>query len=59
VPFCRFTRVSLPSAPAALTRLQNNAPSAINLTAGNRSPLTENDQYYFFQDDFKLRPNLT
>jgi hypothetical protein len=45
---------------AALTRLQNNAPSAVSLTAGN--PITnykENDQYYFIQDDFKLRPNLT
>jgi hypothetical protein len=48
------------STTAALTRLQNNAPSAINLTAG--APVTtykENDQYYFFQDDFKLRSNLT
>jgi hypothetical protein len=43
-----------------VTRLLNNAPSAISLTAGD--PVTEykeDDQYYFFQDDFKLRPNLT
>jgi hypothetical protein len=45
---------------SALTRLTNNAPSAISLTAGE--PVTtylENDQYYFIQDDFKIRPNLT
>lgn len=48
------------STGAAVTRLLNNAPSAINLTAGE--PVTtykENDQYYFLQDDFKIRPNLT
>jgi len=45
---------------SAITRLLNNAPSAISLTAGE--PVTtykENDQYYFIQDDFKVRPNLT
>jgi hypothetical protein len=44
----------------SVTRLINNAPSAISLTAGE--PVTtykEDDQYYFFQDDFKIRPNLT
>ncbi len=48
------------STGTAVTRLINNAPSAINLTAGE--PITtykENDQYYFIQDDYKLRPNLT
>ncbi len=48
------------STATAATRLINNAPSAISLTAGD--PITtykENDQYYFIQDDFKLRPNLT
>lgn len=48
------------STTAAVTRLVNNAPSAVSLTAGQ--PVTtykENDQYYFVQDDFKLRPNLT
>jgi outer membrane receptor protein involved in Fe transport len=42
------------------TRLVNNAPSAINLAVG--PPIinyTENDQYYFIQDDWKVRPNLT
>ncbi|HEX9629028.1 MAG TPA: carboxypeptidase regulatory-like domain-containing protein [Pyrinomonadaceae bacterium] len=48
------------STGTAVTRLINNAPSAISLTAGD--PITtykENDQYYFVQDDFKLRSNLT
>ncbi len=44
----------------SVTRLINNAPSAINLTAGEPvTTYTENDQYYFLQDDFKIRPNIT
>jgi outer membrane receptor protein involved in Fe transport len=44
----------------ALTRLLNNAPSAFSVTAGTPiTTYTENDQYYFIQDDFKIRPNLT
>jgi Carboxypeptidase regulatory-like domain/TonB dependent receptor len=45
---------------AGPTRLANNAPSAFALTVGN--PIityTEWDQYYFFQDDWKVRDNLT
>ncbi|HEX7956552.1 MAG TPA: TonB-dependent receptor, partial [Pyrinomonadaceae bacterium] len=41
-------------------RLRNNAPSAFALAVGN--PIityTEMDQYYFFQDDWKVRDNLT
>ncbi len=41
-------------------RILNNAPSAVSITAGD--PLLEfkeDDQYYFVQDDFKIRPNLT
>jgi outer membrane receptor protein involved in Fe transport len=42
------------------TRLINNAPSGISLTVGNPTlAFTENDQYYFVQDDFKWKPNLT
>ncbi|MDQ3917214.1 MAG: carboxypeptidase regulatory-like domain-containing protein [Acidobacteriota bacterium] len=42
------------------TRLINNAPSSISLTVGDPTlAFTENDQYYFVQDDFKVRPNLT
>lgn len=44
----------------SVTRLLNNAPSAISLTNGDPTlTFTENDQYYFIQDDFKVRPNLT
>jgi outer membrane receptor protein involved in Fe transport len=45
---------------SSVNRFINNAPSAISITAGN--PITnysESDQYYFVQDDFKIRPNLT
>jgi outer membrane receptor protein involved in Fe transport len=41
-------------------RIRNNAPSAVSVTGGD--PLlafTEDDQYYFFQDDWKVKPNLT
>jgi hypothetical protein len=41
-------------------RLVNNAPSSIGLTVGDPTlAFSENDQYYFIQDDFKIRPNLT
>ncbi|MEP6570335.1 MAG: carboxypeptidase regulatory-like domain-containing protein [Acidobacteriota bacterium] len=44
----------------SVTRLLNNAPSGFALTVGNPTLVfTENDQYYFIQDDFKVRPNLT
>jgi hypothetical protein len=41
-------------------RIINNAPSAESITLGDPTlPFKENDQYYFIQDDFKLRPNFT
>jgi len=43
-----------------LTRILNNAPNAVSITLGDPTlAFTENDQYYFVQDDFKIRPNLT
>lgn len=45
---------------SSATRVINNAPSSIGLTLGEPTlAFTENDQYYFVQDDFKMRPNLT
>jgi len=45
---------------SSVTRLLNNAPSGISLTSGDPTlAFTEDDQYYFIQDDFKLRPNFT
>lgn len=42
------------------TRIINNAPSGVSITLGD--PLLafkERDQYYFLQDDWKIRSNLT
>jgi hypothetical protein len=45
---------------SSAARLISNAPSAISITAGDPTlAFTENDQYYFAQDDFKIKPNLT
>lgn len=44
----------------SLTRIQNNAPSAVSITLGDPLlPFKERDQYYFLQDDFKIKSNLT
>jgi outer membrane receptor protein involved in Fe transport len=44
----------------SLARLINDTPFTASVTAGNPlTSYTENDQYYFVQDDFKMRSNLT
>jgi len=61
VPFLpSYEGVYTYSTGTALQRILSNAPSAFSVTAGNPiTTYTENDQYYFIQDDFKIRPNLT
>ena len=55
-----FATVTPTATVAAASRLINNAPSAVAITGGDPLLLfPENDQYYFVQDDFKLRSNLT
>jgi hypothetical protein len=45
---------------SSTSRMANNAPSTVGITAGDPTlAFTENDQYYFVQDDFKIKPNLT
>jgi outer membrane receptor protein involved in Fe transport len=42
------------------TRLVQNFPNFVNLAAGTDTiSYKERDQFYFFQDDFKVRENLT
>ncbi|MCM3869317.1 MAG: TonB-dependent receptor [Pyrinomonadaceae bacterium] len=44
----------------SLARIQNNAPNAVSITLGDPLlPFKEKDWYFFLQDDFKIRPNLT
>ncbi|MCI0485122.1 MAG: carboxypeptidase regulatory-like domain-containing protein [Blastocatellia bacterium] len=42
------------------TRVLNNAPSTVNLAAGQVTiEFTEHDQFYYFQDDWRIFNNLT
>jgi outer membrane receptor protein involved in Fe transport len=44
----------------SVARLVNNAPSAVSITLGDPTlAFTENDHYYYAQDDWKVKPNLT
>ncbi len=44
----------------SLARIQNDWPSAITIADGNEAlHFIERDKYWFIQDDFKARPNLT
>jgi hypothetical protein len=53
-----YTTASAPDPLAA--RLANNAPATVAITGGDPLLLfPENDQYYFIQDDFKIKSNLT
>ena len=50
----------LPALSSPASRITNNAPSAVSIAVGNPTiDFLERDQYFFVQDDFKFRPNLT
>jgi outer membrane receptor protein involved in Fe transport len=64
----RFLKSSVPFLPnvnGAFTfgsrqTLVANAPTRVTLVGGKDTlDYTEHDQFYYFQDDFKVRPNLT
>lgn len=58
--FLPFINGSFSFTSADLTDFINNTPATLSFTAGNGSfDPTEFDQFYFFQDDWKVRPNLT
>jgi len=55
-----FPTVTPTATTPAAARLINNAPSAVSITLGDPTlAFTENDEYIYAQDDFKIRPNLT
>lgn len=45
---------------SSAARITSNAPSSVSITLGEPVfSFKENDEYFYAQDDFKLRPNLT
>lgn len=58
--FLPFINGSFSFSSATLNDFLNNTPSGVNFAAGNGSfDPKEFDQFYFFQDDWKLTPNFT
>lgn len=55
-----FPTVTPNATTPAASRLINNAPSAVAITLGDPTlAFAENDEYFYVQDDFKVKPNLT
>lgn len=58
--FLPFINGSFAFSSSTLNDFLNNTPSGVNFAAGNGSfEPREFDQFYFFQDDWKLTPNFT
>lgn len=64
----RFLKSSVPFLPnvngafvfGSRATLVANAPTRVTLVGGKDTlDYTEHDQFYYFQDDFKVRPNIT
>ena len=59
-PFLPSVNGSFGFTGATATRIRNNTPSAVSVVGGDPTLVfPEHDQYYFLQDDWKVRTNLT